>query len=1121
MVEIIPYIEDDEDTSTWIPLTAPSTNAATTATAANTTEPSDKANVDECDTQNSYAVLKGVEPIQEGNGEAVQSNIHTIVENVNSSDDDDQDWEKLPSQSSQAHQSESIKSTSAAAVAETWSLTKQIISHLTTASSSHTDPSAIDEDASTGEENIAWSRPNQIDDGESFDRWNETRKAYQSSSISQNQFAQQYHRPQSTTNNQHQERPHTDQNEQCNNRTQHRQAAKDKLKQTLVHDPLQALPLCFLRNFYHETKHELALAWDAYFQNNEVHTIAAPLTLFVILALFGVGLIGNGLSRLLYLAVTTSLEVGVSFFKFMVHHSLRMTAQLAWLSVVLSVIVGASAWIWVKTTEKATTTNIESSNTIVDAIRIPTVSTILPWVAAFSLPSVVEALVIMLSLRSFLSILFFEDLHSNRCLSSDVYDLVCSIENTHDVRETSSLAVYGLSLVVALITSFSISASANAFELEENDQSSCSELFGMARIDAYVNTSLCAVQKHLRACHAVAIITLASLSMALLIAQTVYMHEGGSLMYAVMNGLGTIGCNIVCVAMGILILVSLAKTEIAILSQTANEDESRIISFQQTARAALKKALIEVASKTVWTEDDGTLRLAMLEWILDRWSSSRCDDESPKSTTTSSSAEPIAQSESDNSSTSGSSIPTSTPANEESTSGTSGSNQSTILSYQSLQKIVSKLDADDSLIPAIDLYRAWVYSLPPSRNSAMFTVLWRICPATAVFLLSALWCIGLAVLTRISGLLHETSLLASAKPHLMFQATVTILAPLLCLEYQRVRRWWKKVMIDIQSNRSEDTAEQTPESLIILFEVDADDPSDSFTNFISFIDQSSVVKLQKAWSLFLESISLLESTIPVVRCATVACTAADLTSDAVCLIDLAVEINKSGLIGGVGMLLWDAFHYHLSVELHQRKDNDNLCGEGGSEEDQSFGNLGGKYTGAAVKAVGNVEKLAHNIKCLHAKKSSSDGASVNRSSDECELATKAETDAKVELKVSQDSNKNVTAAQSQAVVTDPSCEISDENKCQNPIIATNQDIKQEDVDTSDTSPPINDRSIRQDKDETTQTETNEEEGDNMMPVWIGGGLALLGAVVGGIAVAANNNQHNGDRKRRKPSNEPS
>ena len=123
--------------------------------------------------------------------------------------------------------------------------------------------------------------------------------------------------------------------------------------------------------------------------------------------------------------------------------------------------------------------------------------------------------------------------------------------------------------------------------------------------------------------------------------------------------------------------------------------------------------------------------------------------------------------------------------------------------------------------------------------------------------------------------------------------------------------------------------------------------------------------------------------------------------------------------------------------------------------------------------------------------------------------------------MSQDSNKNVTAAQSQAVVTDPSSEISDENKCQNPIIATNQDIKQEDVDTSDTSPPINDRSIRQDKDETTQTETNEEEGDNMMPVWIGGGLALLGAVVGGIAVAANNNQHNGDRKRRKPSNEPS
>ena len=68
-------------------------------------------------------------------------------------------------------------------------------------------------------------------------------------------------------------------------------------------------------------------------------------------------------------------------------------------------------------------------------------------------------------------------------------------------------------------------------------------------------------------------------------------------------------------------------------------------------------------------------------------------------------------------------------------------------SYQSLQAVIAKLDADETLIPTINRYRIWVYSLPSTRNAAVCVALWKICLAIAVLLVV----IGCTILGRTCG----------------------------------------------------------------------------------------------------------------------------------------------------------------------------------------------------------------------------------------------------------------------------------------------------------------------------------------------------------------------------------
>jgi hypothetical protein len=345
----------------------------------------------------------------------------------------------------------------------------------------------------------------------------------------------------------------------------------------------------------------------------------------------------------------------------------------------------------------------------------------------------------------------------------------------------------------------------------------------------------------------------------------------------------------------------------------------------------------------------------------------------------------------------------------------------------------------------------------------------------------------------------------------MCSIVVTVVSPILFLEYQRVRQWWAKTTCHLK--RIEYGEQASNESMqrdlvMILLRADAGDiPSSQPALNVNFlIDTSSL--LLRIWLLLLESIALLESSIPAVRCATVAVAAADLTSNSICLVDLALEVKKRGLLGGVGLVIWDAFNYQLSKELQQRKHDTNDASSNqsrGRRAEEHEDDLGGQYTSSVLSAVGNVRKMSHNISCLMEQpKSEHDNA---------------ESNAKGEDEV------------------EPS--ITEDNKTETPDRATDvgKEVTSDEVDIEEDS----ERALSSTSREAGHTPSNDNKGAHISGSQVEGivhqeksehdqndnkgGLiaALIGGatLIGGVAVAAvvANNSHDHDKKRKGSSKE--
>jgi len=453
-------------------------------------------------------------------------------------------------------------------------------------------------------------------------------------------------------------------------------------------------------------------------------------------------------------------------------------------------------------------------------------------------------------------------------------------------------------------------------------------------------------------------------------------------------------------------------------------------SFGEISRCALKRSIVEVSSNAVWStddtgsgllgilsDDDGALRYAVLEWIVDRWTAAspapsegsvpsertaswHPDDDvplpaaamggnendskgAPTSNTFHNGNRPSSDSGPSRGRTASDGIDTAANG------GTAaGDRQTGIPSYQSLHRVIAKLDADETLIPTIDRYREWVHSLPPSHNAAVFVALWKMCPATAVFAGAVLWCVARSVIGR-----SLTCLLLCVRSSPRFASTTTndngctilgfvlvVLSPVMFLEYHRVQMWWTRTAnyvrsMEVEAQSSEDRIMQRDLAMNLMTADLAEFASQRVVNANLLVDTSSL--LLRVWLLLVESTAVLEAAVPVVRCATVTCAAADLTADTMSLVDLALEVKTRGVVCGIGMIVWDAFCYHLSKELEQRKreaDGDSRSTDQARQghHDDGGEELGGQYTGAAVSAVANFGKLSHNLSCLMEKKKNED-----------------------------------------------------------------------------------------------------------------------------------------------------
>ena len=1129
MVEIKPYLEEDEGgDENWIPLNPStsqqqqSTEQTDSAAAANNSEEAATTNDD----------------------------LRTID---SSDDDDDEGWQKLssPLTTNTEHQPQ------AAPPVSSLLHLLPILSSITKVTTTVPPPSEEnnDDDAdSESEEHIAWRRPNELDntDIKHFHRNGKKRLVYEeynddkisSIRIDPTDDNELHHRqgsipqksPQrvtevmfSSNNNEESKRKqqenedqqppaqqqhepsqqHRAQQQQQQQQQQHSPPStriRSKLQEKFIHDPLRGLPFHFLRNFFLEAKYQLAFAWKCYFinddddgngnGNNETSidtAVLAALILYSIIGLFALGLILSGIYDI-GLAILSTFIWSMEDFCVKTAYDGMMRA-----SIYATLILGMVIWL------------AKSRDWFEATFRFPTISTAVPVIVAFTSPSVYELFIVVLSGRTIVSV-----------CNTGLMNLGCkSGIPTVAIIIAASMSVF---LVINLVP---------WTDLEKEEDSDSVEIKPLLSRKSLLGKTIRRMRAYPHECHALGIVTLVALSIALILLRDGMFIFSSLRMLRICLSIG----------IGIYVLERLWNSILEAIAAKSNRGAAIRMSMRQISRRALKKSLLDLSTSALWgkdytgnviigilSEEDSELRYAILGWILDRWAATSNDQSaegwaatsndqpeeedsplnepdscSPEETKTSDSdavesPHPPSRSDSapyanrddakfntkDGNSDSYSEAEfrahgeSDFRANDRRQPSTSNS------SYQSLQSVISRLDADEALIPTIDRYREWVYSLRPTPNLACCVAMWRLCPVIVVFGLEISWAVGRSVLQAIVFYtLGSTSTDSIGSFHFVC-IIAGVLWPLILIEYFSLFRWWTSQF----KNQDE-----IPDSVMIMLESEDLSPKLFFYPIALATDTSTL--FLRVWKLLLESISFLQSSVPAFRCATVACCTADLAVDTLCLVDLAFEVQKRGLLGGVGMLISDAFNHHLKEELRQRRSN-----EGGVTDQHD--ELDSKYTGAVINSARNIGKISQNIGGLMSSKKD------HEDTKEKEEAGKSNGNDKAGRVTKEDSLETSSSAKNNDEVPDVSAEE------RNYLVSS---AHQDDVKEREASPLQSEHDIASEETKRTTQEAESEvmteqkkEGENLMPVLIGGGLTVLGALIGGITMAAANNKN--DEKRR-------
>lgn len=1111
MVEIKPYVEEDEgDDENWIPL-FPSTDSAAAT--------------------NIIVDDSGVESAAKSERPAVDSE-----------DDEDEGWQKILSTSrvSREHQSEAAPSVS--------SLMNFIpaLSSITKVTTVIPTSEENDDAVSESEENIKWRRPNALDDDTEIKNFRRERdisifEEYNDDKISSMRIDINEDRQRSIPNKSHhiakeegntssssllsndkeptrkqqeepkQQSPPRAQEQQYPQRPLPSTRIKSKLQEKFIHDPLRSLPFHFLHNFFLEAKYQLTFAWKCYFINDgngengsneptlDTGALAAMILYFIV-GLFALGLILSGIYDIGQAMISTliwSMETSVKTSCDGMHASIYTT-----------LILGMVVWLM---------SRLKSREWFEGVFRFPTLSNVVPVIVAFTSPSVYEVFVIGFSVRVILSV----------CMTG-LPDMGCP----------PGMPTVALVIIAVAVSVFLVMNLVSWSELEKEGGNGSAEIKMPSSGKSFTGATFRRVVAYPHECHALGIVTLAGLSIALLL-----LRDGSSL--RVLRIVLSIGA-------GIFVLERLWDSILEAIAIKSDRRAAIGMSWRHISRKAMKKSLLDLSKCALWSKDDAgnvvlgilseedsELRYAILGWVLNRWSATSNDqpakgwgatataddhsaDEnsplnevssSPEDKKTSNSAEdprlPLRSQSVPSARSDDEKIDMKFGSNDynydeaefhfnyESDFRNNDRRQPSNSSYKSLQSVITRLDADEALIPTIDRYREWVYSLSPSPNLAFSVAIWKQCPAMFIFGVAFICYAWRSLLQVVVFYTLGSASRGNIGNFRCMCILAGVLWPLLLIEYFSLSRWWK---------RHFKGRDDIPDSVIILLKSEDLSPK-LFFYPIALATDSSVLFL-RVWNLLLESITFLESSVPAVRCATVAACSADLAVDTLCLVDLAFEVQKRGVVGGLGMLIWDAFNHHLKAELQQRRSNEGIDTDTNQDDE-----LDSKYTGAVINSARNLGKISQNIGGLMNSKKDLDGIKEKvtsvKSDDNSEGGDLAEENSLDipcdERKASSAKDEDYGSAQEvsneereldSTVNDDKSVTKTEASSFQSEGDSTRQDIKQP---------------SKQAADSEVKTEQKKDE-KNLIPILVGGGLAVLGAFIGGVTVAAANNKN--DEKRR-------
>ncbi|KAL7453939.1 hypothetical protein ACHAWC_005581 [Mediolabrus comicus] len=1171
MVEIMPYEAVESEDENWIPLTttaAAEENQSSSATAAaSAAVVSDEATVD-----NSSSVGEDRDDVVAAKA----------VDNLHISEDEDEDddgWQKLEALSSTNNNTATVSSSTTSSLLLDLLPALSSITKVTT-----TAPTAAEDAQSENEDNIAWRRPDELDNTEIkyfgnererrgggrstvYEKYNDEhissmRVVHNNQRQQSDKKSEEYHS--SSSNNERVSSPSRKQPEHTQHHQQQQQQQqptrpppatriKSRLQEKFIHDPLRSLPYQFLCNFIVEGRYQLGLVWRCFLFSDETSTsststaaaagtttttttaeddgvgdgdgsedgnnsggssiknkkkqhtidskVLAALLLYSIIGLFGLGLILNGIYHVI-------LAIG-STFLWSIEASIEISREIMSTSMYASLILGILIWMVMR---------IQMSRVVaMNIFKFPSISTVVSVIVALTSPSIYEVFVIGLSVRTIVSVFKTE-------FGADGASL-CMMEQQQQVVNLSCLSdltTIVLFAIVAVVSLFLVMNTrflswAELEKEEENRAETCN--VSSSEKSSLLRTTIRRVRTYPHECHALGIVTLASLSIVLILLRD------GVFIFASLR----IVKILLSIGIGIFVLERLWDNILETIAAKSDRGAAIRMSLRQISRRALKKSVLDLSKSALWSKDDtgnvilgifseedSELRYALLGWVLDRWTATSGDsssteeeeEESPRDApegfsrsegcpedAKTSYSEPVKyphaplRSESFPAEAKFDTKCTNDNYHDGADNFPKEHRQPSISSYESLLLLISRLDADETLIPTINRYKEWVYSLPPTQNVAFCVAVSKLCPAMVIFVLVTIWSVGRSILATFVFYTLGSSSIDNMDNFWFVCIVAAVLWPLVLIEYSSISRWWTKHFKD----------EKVPDAVIIMLGGDDLSPK-LFFYPVALVTDTSALFL-RLWKLLLESISFLESSIPVVRYATVACATADLAGDTLCLVDMAFEVQKRGLLGGVGMIIWDAFNHHLKEELHQRRTNDE--GESVQHDDDD---LGGKYTSAVINSARNIGKISQNVGCLMSSQKGHESSDDNGSCESVGVGKEESLEGPaLEMTISSGKSldKSLSAKEERESV---SCS------------SQKDDVLEEDE--SSPRPSEGDRaSVESSSSEKEETEsmTEGKKKENVVPALIGGGLALFGAIVGGLAVAANSK--NDEKKRSRASDD--